>query len=185
MLIGLSGKAGSGKDTLADIFLNVRGHGVKLAFAGPLKQACGCLFGLSDRQLHDPILKEQEDSRWGRSPRKILQFVGTNLLREQFDKDIFIKTMRSRIEAERANTNMIIVTDCRFENESQLIRDMGGSILHIVRPGVITTQHNHHVSEQATERLSTDFVIVNDTDLENFEKRGINLLAKLSIKYSR
>lgn len=55
-IIGITGKAGSGKDTVADLL--VRDHGfVKVALADPLKRICKEVFGFTDEQLWGPSEK--------------------------------------------------------------------------------------------------------------------------------
>ena len=87
MLVGLSGLKGSGKDTCADYL--VKNHGfIKVAFADPLKDALKVLFMFTNDQLNGTIeQKEAPDNRWfGCSTRTAMQFVGTELLRDQLDK---------------------------------------------------------------------------------------------------
>lgn len=66
MIIGITGYAGSGKDTVADIL--VRDHGfVKVAFADPLKRICKDLFAFTDAQLWGSSSKRNEpDLRYPR-----------------------------------------------------------------------------------------------------------------------
>lgn len=70
MIIGLCGKAGSGKDTVADIL--VRDHGfVKVAFADPLKRICRDVFDFTDQQLWGPSESRNEpDFRYCRTPHQ-------------------------------------------------------------------------------------------------------------------
>ena len=163
-LLGLTGLAGSGKDTLADGLLHDY-EGRKIAFAGPLKEACQTLFVLTDAQLHDRDAKEAVDTRWGRSPREIFQFVGTDLLRNLFDTEIFIKTARIRIESLRDTDLLVIVTDCRFENETRLIRELGGTVIHLrrsQRPAV-----RDHESERGLDvNPDSDRTLWNDGTVE-------------------
>ena len=74
MIIGLVGKKGSGKDTMAD-FLVENYHFKQYAYAEPLKKLCQDLFCLTDAQVNCHALKETIDERWNKSPRQILQQV--------------------------------------------------------------------------------------------------------------
>lgn len=58
-IVGFVGPKGSGKDTAALILIEGKKAQGKLSFAGPLKEICGKVFGLSFNQLNDPELKEQ------------------------------------------------------------------------------------------------------------------------------
>jgi hypothetical protein len=66
MILGLSGFAGVGKDTVADIL--VRDHGfVKVAIADPLKRVARDIFDFTDEQLWGPsAMREQPDTRYQR-----------------------------------------------------------------------------------------------------------------------
>ena len=168
MLLGITGKAGSGKDTLVDALIRKHG-GVKVSFSDPLKTACKALFQLSDSQLYNRREKERIDERWGRSPRQLMQFLGTDLLRNQFDKEIFIKSMRSRVRSLLATNPLVIVTDCRFENESHLVRSMQGTVIHLSRKGIQNV--NDHVSEQSLCKFSADIAVHNDASVEDLVTR--------------
>ena len=97
MIIGITGKAGSGKDTVADYL--VKNHDfIKLSFAGILKQGMQILFNLSDDQLHHPLVKEKIDPRWGKSPRELMQWLGTDILRKNIRQDFFIVHLETQIE---------------------------------------------------------------------------------------
>ena len=73
--VGILGKKGSGKDTLADYLVEHNGF-IKYSFADPVKNIVNILFNLSDTQVNG-YLKETVDERWGLSPRVILQRFGT------------------------------------------------------------------------------------------------------------
>ena len=67
MILGICGRAGSGKDTVADIL--VRDHGfVKIAIADPLKRVLKDVFHFSDDQLWGPSkLRDAPDPRYPRT----------------------------------------------------------------------------------------------------------------------
>lgn len=71
MIVGVCGRAGSGKDTIADIL--VRNHGfVKVAFADPLKRVCRDIFDFSYEQLWGPSERRNEqDTRYLRKRGRI------------------------------------------------------------------------------------------------------------------
>ena len=133
-LIAISGPAGSGKDTLGNLLVEKFG-GETLSFAKPLKDACGSLFQFTHAQMYDQAGKEVPDPRWSdKTPREILQYVGSDLLRDQFDKDIFLKAMANRIDASKASESQVLaICDCRFENEAAMVRERGGTVVHLFR----------------------------------------------------
>jgi hypothetical protein len=156
ILIGLVGLKGSGKDTMADIF--VQNHGfVKRSYADPLKEACKALFTLDDAQLWGE-LKEVKDERWdGCTPRQILQFVGSDLLRDQLHeimptigKTIHVHNMKLWLDENLPKHQRVIIPDCRFKNEIDLIKSMGGTIIKINRE-VITNKVRKLLEESESE----------------------------------
>lgn len=166
MLIGLTGRAGSGKDTVGD-YLVAKYGGCKIAFAGPLKAACKVLFQLSELQLHDRIQKEAVDDRWGKSPRQLMQEVGTDLLRAHVDESIFVKSAQYGIEAALARGEpLVVLTDCRFENETKLVRELGGIVWHLRRNRGGVVSPPAHVSEIGLTELPSDDRVENDGSVE-------------------
>lgn len=164
ILIGITGKAGVGKDTLADKIIERYG-GVKLGFADSIKNACKELFQLSHEQLHIREEKEKKDPRWDKSPRELMQILGTDLLRNHFDENIFIKSTLERIKKLSIKNEIIIVSDCRFENETQMIRNLNGIIIHLTRPKV---KHiNNHISENTLKIFVKDIELINNSSIEN------------------
>jgi hypothetical protein len=172
-IIGLTGRAGAGKDTAASLFED---EAVMLSFAKPLKEAVQILFNFTYDQLYDPIKKEEIDVRWGKSPRQILQYIGTNVLRENINKDIFIINMEERIkEAMKLSKKYIFITDVRFDNEACLIKALGGHVLEIVRD-TTSTIHTDHPTEQGISDFLVDARIYNDGSIEDLRNK---ILSKL------
>lgn len=182
-IIGFAGAAFSGKDTAAEAIKESKefaGTKVEIfAFAKPLKDACGLLFNLTYEQLYDPILKEKIDDRWERSPREILQWLGTDILRTQINQDFFLMNMKQRIESSKAD--YILICDVRFDNESEYVRSLGGKIVKIIRDhsknGEKTTEHSLHATEKGISDHLVDVVIENNCSIEEF-KGGIKMVER-------
>lgn len=171
MLIGLTGIAGSGKDTVA-MFIQ-QNYDIKtlrtLAFAEPVKKACKDLFLLSDDQLHSQEHKETLDPRWGKSPRELFQWLGTDVLRK-FDDDFFIKHVDHQIKNNTDTHKHTVVTDLRFVNEAKYIKSQGGIVVKIVRPNAETTKHKH-ISENGFDEAFIDITIMNDGTLDQLKDK--------------
>ena len=158
MLIGLLGKARCGKDVLAD---HLVGHGfVKCHFATPLKDACRVLFDLSEDQLHGDA-KDAHDPRLGTTPRRIMQVFGTDV-------------MRARFERSHSHGGDVVVADVRFANEVEAIKRLGGVVIKVERPGMVSD--DDHVSERVDALDGVDFGIVNDGSIEQYLGRADALL---------
>ncbi len=110
LLIGLSGKAGSGKSTVAD-HLSGKGY-YSLAFADVLKEVVGTAFGFTAEQLHGG-LKEAIDPRFHKSPRWCLQHFGS-AFREVWPQ-IWIMALLDNISLFWAEygPRLIVITDVR------------------------------------------------------------------------
>lgn len=156
-IIGFCGPKRSGKDTAAKMFVDAK----RFEFARPLKEATMALFGLTHDQVYDEKLKETIDPRYGKTPRQLLQWLGTDVIRDQFNKDHLLLLMRDSI----ANTIVdggireIVITDVRFDNEAELIRGFGGTIIEIVRPLLLKV--DSHPSEAGISRELIHFSVIN------------------------
>ncbi len=173
MLVAFAGPKGSGKDTGAD-YLVEKYNFVKVSFADPLKAALKELFMFSDEQLYGTIeQKESPDDRWfGCTPRKAMQFVGTDLFRNHLDeimpgigKNIFVYRFKLWYESElKKNPDLkIVVADVRFANEADHIKNLGGSVIQLNRPNIIAT--DTHQSENEFQNIISDYVINNDSTI--------------------
>ena len=174
MLIGLIGNAGSGKSTCGNVLIS-RGF-TPLSFGSILKDICALLFYWPRHLLEGDteesrVWRETPDEFWSKrigkqiTPRYALQFIGTECLRNTFHKDIFLAHLERVIQMTPTN---IVITDCRFPNECEFIRQLGGTIIRITRP---STVQGTHISETALNTIPADFTIVNDSTIEELHAR--------------
>lgn len=171
VLIGLIGYKNAGKDTLADYL--VRNHGFeKHAFADPVKQVCGIMFDLTPKQLTDPEGKETVDERWGMTPRKMMQTVGTDMVRAQLGNDFWVRHMNARMR--HKEKLKIVISDVRFPNEAEWVRQNGGVLVRVIDG----TQHaDCHPSETEQLSIHEDARIFNHkTNIEEFHREAASLL---------
>lgn len=165
LLIGLTGKARSGKDTVGKYLVDVYGYRT-YAFAEPLKQACAFMFGVDIDYFYNPLLKEKVIPEWGYSPRQMAQKLGTEGGRELFRQDIWI--VRAQVELNKYLTNQrpraVVVTDVRFDDEAAWIRKNGGQVWQIDRKGI--QKVSEHKSEAGIILQEEDIVINNNGTLE-------------------
>ena len=167
-IIGFAGLAGSGKNYAASLVQRQVFDAECFAFADPLKQCCKILFNLSD----DDVYTEEGKKRLTTWPwpnckpgvgtmtnRDILQVAGTELIRNNWTQDHWIRLMERRILS--STKKYVLVTDVRFANEAGLIRDMGGLILRMVG------RKSEGIPKHASEVI--DFAV----DAEIVNNRGI------------
>jgi hypothetical protein len=191
-IIGVVGFMNSGKGTVGDI-LNEYGC-VSESFARPLKDAVSNIFGWPRNLLEGDTgfsrkWREEKDIWWSEklgydvTPRKILQFYGTELFRENFHNDIWILSLEYRLQAQPKNS--FVITDVRFPNEIETIRRMGGKIVLVKRgPNPewydLALNHNRdsslpkpdvHYSEWAWIGCNPDYTIVNDGTMKDLSNK--------------
>lgn len=160
IVIGLHGKAGSGKDTVADYMVQNYGF-TKLSFAGPLKSAVCELFALDPGVFENRILKEQVVEDWGKSPRWLAQWLGADILRNQIDEAIFVKNMVRRI----GERDRVVISDVRFANEADMVHELGGRVWKLdagARLGAsshIGTEEGAHITEKELPLELVDTIV--------------------------
>lgn len=181
-IIGITGRKGNGKDTLGDHLVTQHGY-KRIAFADALKDACKCVFGFNDDQLYGNS-KETIDDFWQTSPRTVLQFVGTELFREQLFKimpwinqDIWVNVVKKKILDElKVNPDLrFVITDVRFSNELELIKYFDGVTIRVTRP-CANNVTDIHPSEIEIELLPVNYDILNNTTKENLYQQSTNVL---------
>jgi len=188
LLIGLKGYKGVGKDTVADYYVE-RYDFVKVAFADKMKEAVANLFGIpihwvdeyKNPELHAWVGLSGGDadelgSRIKRSMdwREFLQRFGTEMGRNTFGQNFWVKQL---LYSERVlSLEHVVISDCRFANEAQAIRQAGGKIMEIVRPGY---ESDGHPSEQPLPTELIDFRIQNSGDLHHLLASAKTVLEKI------
>lgn len=163
VIIGITGPAGSGKDTVAQYFVKHFGY-TRYALADPIKETVNALYGWNNRHAFGD-LKEVVDPRWGVSPRYVYQRFGTEVMRELGGSDFWIKVCEMRTRLFRK----IVVPDIRFNNEAEWVRKHG-VLLHVVASGRGIKPVCNHTSENGvTFNTCRDIVIDNDGTLEDLQ----------------
>lgn len=176
-LIGITGKAGAGKDTIASILWRAHSFTV-MPFAGPLKAAAAHMFGLGMQHFNDREMKEKVNTYWGMSPRQMLQLLGTEAVKPHFGEDIWIKRWNLDYGA-LAETDHIVVPDVRFDPEANHLRKLNGIIIEVRRPAAgLAGDTGSHASERGLT-MEPDFVIMNDGSLEDLIIKVQNLMREL------
>lgn len=198
MIIGICGLIGAGKDTAADYLVNFHEFR-RESYAGTLKDAVAAVFGW-DRDLLEGRTKaarawrEQVDPWWSQrlnmpdlTPRLVLQLWGTNVLRKNYHDDIWIASVENKL---RTTQDHIVISDCRFPNEIDSIRNAGGQVIRIVRgpdPEWFNTARvdvtvmptlypKIHASEYSWASTSFDQMIDNNGSVEDLYAQLKNLV---------
>lgn len=185
-LIGLTGKARSGKDTVAAFLKDYDGF-QRVAFADPIKVSSLALFGLGPEYLELDGLKELPHPFWGISPRQMWQVLGTECMRENFGHDFWIRRAQLEIDVIKAfalneeREAAIVITDVRFDDEARFIRQQGGVVLRVVRPhhdnGL--ADRSRHASERGVDDQLVNATVSNDGAKEVLYDRVVETLESL------
>lgn len=179
-LLGLTGLAGCGKDTIARIMSENSTNIELYALADPLKKAASSIFNIPLDSFYNQNLKEMVEPYWDLSPREMLQKLGTEACRNVFGEDIWLKSGESYIKDLLNKGKTVIVTDIRFDNEAQWIKDNGGIIIEIQRDNLKKQEKHNHSSEQG---ISIEkFILKNNGTLENLKEDLLNTIKLLELQ---
>lgn len=204
-IIGIVGFIGAGKDTVADYLVNFHQY-KRESFANSLKDAVSQIFGW-DRELLEGRTKqsrewrEQIDPWWAErlnipnlTPRWVLQYWGTEVVRKTFHDDMWIASLENRLLKTKDD---IVITDCRFPNEINAIKQVGGKVVRIKRGlepewyefaeqynkgpkgnmswalsrGQLVEKYKVHPSEYSWVGQTFDSVLENDSSLDDLYKK--------------
>ena len=199
MLIGVVGLIGSGKGTVSDR-LEQKHNFRKDSFARSLKDAVSSMFNWDREMLEGKTdesraWREKPDVFWSKrfgkdvTPRWVLQYFGTEVMRQGMHDSIWIDSCMARYDGKPT-----VIADTRFENEIKIIREMGGSILLVKRgqdPDWFTdyvegnvVPKNVHLSEYAWAKSEYDHLITNDGTLEDLHSKIDDLIVSDKITHT-
>lgn len=190
-IIGLSGPACSGKDTVADLLVTHAGFH-KISFADALRAEVANAFLIDQVFLTQRETKEQPmrclalsrcldqnfaismagvcmetdpqfDVDAPRSPRQIMQWWGTDYRRHQ-QEDYWVSKAANEIRQlyqQQGFSNRVVLADCRFADEAAMVRELGGQIWQIKRDGT-HVMPGAHVSEVSGAEFQPDVILNNN-----------------------
>lgn len=182
MLIGLAGRAGAGKDTVAGIIREeaaLTGQRTAVAsFADPLYRAISTIAGIPVSMLRDRGFKEETIDWLGKSPRQLLQTLGTEWGRGLVHPDIWVRAAMREAKARRDIGVGTIFADLRFDNEAAAIRETGGRVFRVIRPGYecLAADAATHPSEAGIRDDLVDAIVINDGDLVQLRERVVGAI---------
>jgi hypothetical protein len=179
-----AGNAGHGKDTAADLLHEVLGyeHGIsshRMAFADPIKELVVHLLGIPKEISYGTQQDKLDYKVYDKSARHWLQWIGTEMARNQVHEDIWSHRFAERALASEAQ--VVIGSDCRFRNEMGGMRELlrGKMVLMIVKivnPRVpVNLQHQSESEIYHVPENEFDLVIHNTQDLNGLKDHIIGL----------
>ena len=186
-IIGLCGNKGCGKDTFANYLVQTDNY-IKVAFADYIRESLKVLFDWNEENFSQK-LKEENDEYWGVSPRKMMQELGTEFLRfhckNMISEEFYLPNgnmYKSTFHIKRLNKDItkyynidnnvkIIISDLRFQDEVDYVKELGGTVIRINRE-VEKNNFSNHASENQIDNLkSIDINLVNDKDIDHYIKK--------------
>jgi hypothetical protein len=187
MLIGLHGKAKHGKDTSCGI---LRDHlaevdprlptrrdafadrlklsaAAALGFEGTVEEAVAFCERLKHPKTYITVSEYTSVPTVKISGREYLQYYGTEAHRDVFDQAFWVNAVMDTYDPQE----VLIITDVRFVNEAEAVRERGGEVWHVIRPELEEIAESSHASEQVLPAELIDRTIYNDASLEVLRDR--------------
>jgi hypothetical protein len=194
LIIAISGKAGHGKDSLANIIKKNIGKEKKVFFdricyADKLKDVSADLFSLDRSNLSDLDYKDAPLHHFeGTTPREILQVLGTDISRKLFG-NIWVyhyekRVVRTLLDNYHSTDDVIIFTpDLRFKNEYDALKefektdiiDLKTCLIRISRPGFSIDIGKEHSSENGLDDVIEWDYSIEARDMPGLEEQGKTL----------
>jgi signal transduction histidine kinase len=168
MIIGLSGYAQTGKDTIADYLIKNYGF-TRVSFADPIREALYKLnpnirlaesYGASLSHAVDSMGWE-EVKRLSADARELLQRLGTEVGRSMFGDSFWVDMAMEKARSH----DKVVFTDVRYPNELQAIVEASGAVWRVVKDNVGAV--NRHASETALDDYQFEYIIFNNDTIES------------------
>lgn len=200
MLIVISGKARAGKDSVFNVLAKCGGF-KRIAFADPLKNMCSSVFNIPLNYFYDDDKKDAPfetpidyidfhsalqfavnadlplQQLEFKSPRDLLQQVGTDIVRKHVDNEFWIKLLVKQLQTTEGN---VAITDARFQNERDALKAIGGTLMLVTKPD--TTAAGHSSENDLGSEADYDIVVNNNGTLAELDH---DISMWYSMKYAR
>lgn len=202
MIIGISGKKQSGKNTVGKILQillennNISNEEVKnklnsensceykykyelIAFADKLKQIASVLLDCSVSAFESEKFKNSSlpsnisTNKNVKTYRQFLQYVGTELF-GKLNPNFWVNLLLDKVKPE----NNYIITDVRFKNEVKAIKNLNGFIIRVISKSY---KNDEHISEHDLDTyVDFDWYIYNVEDIDYLISQLKNMITKIN-----
>lgn len=182
-IVAICGLKRSGKDTIADTLCQHYGY-EKVKIATPLKDALKTLFQFTDAQVEGDD-KDTIDPRWGVEPRRLMQFIGTEVMQFHLQevlpnvgRKFWIQRLVEEHISSGPSTKMIVIPDLRFKHEYELLSKHNAVFWRVER---FEEQANGdtHSSEQEYMDIPVQHIFKNNGSKESLEYLVIDTMSQL------
>lgn len=174
MIVAFNGIKHSGKSTALEYLRDSCGF-VEVSFARPLKDSVAALLGITVEEIeewkNDPsctiTLTRPNGMRSSQTMREFLQWYGTQAHRDipEFGRNVWVDMAEAKMDPD----GLIVVGDCRFDNEAAVVHRCGGKVIRIVRDEVVTG--DEHESEIGISPENIDLELDNNGTIEDLYDR--------------
>lgn len=179
MLVAFHGLPGCGKDTAANRLIET-GAWAKVSFAAPLKRGISTMMNIPMEHIENPIIKNKPNYKFGKSIRDMMRTLGTEWARETVDDNVWIDIAQESIDYYFALDMNVVITDCRFPNESAYIKERGGRIIHVIRNEPDACEYKMiHASDAGIPTKDVDRLIYNRTTIEEFQDEVFSYITEI------
>tara|TARA_B100000424_G_C22829334_1_gene443129 strand:- start:211 stop:798 length:588 start_codon:yes stop_codon:yes gene_type:complete len=181
-IIAVCGYKRSGKDTIAK-YLNKKYNYKHLKITYKLKECLKLLFDLRDHEL-ETDKKEKINKKWNVTPRKLMQFIGTEIFQYKIqeilpdiDKKFWIKTFLtdSLVNNLRNKKDFhIVISDIRFIHEYEELKKLNIpiSVIKVTNDNImIDSNEELHISEREFIKIPYDKEILNNSSFDDMYKK--------------
>ena len=153
-VVGLVGKAGSGKDTAFEVLKDLLKPEVvvRVAFGDEVKKEYAEASNIGVEELESKKSSFREElQRWGTEYRRSV------------DPDYWIKKIELQVKFLSEQADVIVFTDVRFHNEAEYVRNLKGKIVKVKPPKTFRIgKHHMHESETELDDILPDYLLTND-----------------------
>lgn len=173
MLIGVGGYLTAGKDVLADHLAAEHGF-TKIGMSDPLNKALYTLNPIIQvrkfyferyQVIHDKL--GYTEAKTIPEVRRLLQALGTDVGRKQLNDDLWKNVAEKNIHELMAQGKSVVITGMRYRNELTMIRENGGTLVWVDRPGVEAPE-NAHDSERGLAPKDFEEILHNGGTIADF-----------------
>lgn len=167
---GITGRARHGKDSVANILVGDYGA-KKYSFAAKLKALALRVdpwIDTAPMARLSTVLRErgEEGAKDVPEVRRFYQELGTRA-REVLGSDVWVRAVLEDARRDIMAGHPVVFSDVRFPNEAAAIRDLGGVLIRVLRPGFDNGVDPSHPSESQVDDLGHDFTILNSGAIED------------------
>lgn len=175
----VSGKARNGKDTTCNMIREYyEDKGLKtinLQYSSYIKEYA--------KKISDWDGSEET------KPRELLQYLGTEIIREKIDYNFFVNRIIDDIKVYSFFFDIITISDARAKVEIDKVRDSFSNVkaIKVIRTnfydGLTCEQRKHFTETDLDDYENYDYILENDSTLDDLNKKVIKLLEEINNEY--